>query len=77
MRSMRLDRLKPGRTARITDMRVEGSLGRRLAELGMTRGATVRLVRRAPLGDPIEYVVRGAHIAIRASDAARVETEGE
>lgn len=68
----------PGRTA--ADLRVGetgvverivggGALRRRLLELGVLRGAPIRIVRIAPLGDPIELEVRGASLSIRHYDA--------
>lgn len=68
----------PGRTA--ADLRVGetgvvdrivggGALRRRLLELGVLRGAAIRVVRIAPLGDPIELEVRGASLSIRHYDA--------
>ena len=43
--------------------------------MGVTAGATVRLVRAAPLGDPIELLVRGYRLSVRKSEAAAVEIE--
>lgn len=68
----------PGRTA--ADLRVGetgtvdrivggGALRRRLLELGVLRGARIRVVRVAPMGDPIELEVRGASLSIRHYDA--------
>ncbi len=45
---------------------------RRLQDLGLVPGTTVGVERRAPLGDPTVYVVRGTRLAIRAADAAWV-----
>jgi ferrous iron transport protein A len=44
----------------------------RLRELGLTPGARVRLVRRAPLGEPIEITVRGSHLAMRHHEATDI-----
>jgi Fe2+ transport system protein FeoA len=41
----------------------------RLMEMGLTPGARVRVVRQAPLGDPIEVSVRGCRLSIRRADA--------
>src|SRR5262245_38310696 len=43
----------------------------RLLEMGFTEGAEVRLVRRAPLGDPLEVLVRGTRVCLRKADAAK------
>ncbi len=44
----------------------------RLRELGLTPGARVTMVRRAPLGEPIEITVRGSHIAMRDHEARHI-----
>lgn len=44
----------------------------RLRELGLTPGAKVQVVRRAPLGEPIEITVRGSHLAMRNHEAEHI-----
>ena len=44
----------------------------RLRELGLTPGAKVTMVRRAPFGEPIEITVRGSHLAMRNHEAADI-----
>jgi ferrous iron transport protein A len=46
--------------------------GRRLGDLGFLQGTEVRAVRRAPLGDPVVYELRGFRVCLRRVDAARV-----
>jgi ferrous iron transport protein A len=45
----------------------------RLRELGLVPGTKIRLVRRAPLGDPLEIAVRGSRLAIRRSEARHIQ----
>ncbi len=45
----------------------------RLRELGLTPGTKVGVVRRAPLGEPIEICVRGSRLAMRNADAAGIQ----
>ena len=45
------------------------------AGVGITRGAEVQVVRRAPMGDPIEVVVKNYHLALREKEAALIEVE--
>ena len=47
-------------------------ISQRLAELGFTSGQTVRVVRFAPLGDPMQVCIRGFHLALRRHEAERV-----
>lgn len=49
-----------------------GAFQRRLYTLGFLRGATVQVVRRMPLGGPLEVDIRGARLGIRQHDARRV-----
>jgi Fe2+ transport system protein FeoA len=47
-------------------------VGHRLFDLGFLPGTTVRALRRAPLGDPTLYEVRGTQLCLRRSEAQRV-----
>jgi len=49
-----------------------GDAHRRLLEMGIVAGTEVRLVRLAPLGDPMEIRLRGYHLSIRRSEARTV-----
>jgi ferrous iron transport protein A len=55
-------------------LRVGGAPGfrRRLMELGLVPGTEVEMVRIAPLGDPVQIVVRGCRLSIRRAEAAEV-----
>jgi len=70
-----LDRLTPGASAIIMGIEGDGPLARRLMDLGLVPGTAIRFVRSAPLGDPLELVVRGTHLSLRRSEAARVHVE--
>ena len=50
----------------------EPDLRRRLLEMGFCNGAAVEVVRRAPLGDPIEFRLRGYHLSLREEQAKNV-----
>ena len=47
----------------------------RLLELGVVRGETIRFERSAPLGDPLEFVVKGYRLSLRAREAAAVTVQ--
>ncbi len=70
--STTLDRLQPGDRCEIESMGVEGPVGVRLEELGFLPGTEVRMVRRAPLGDPVVYELRGAQLCLRAREARSI-----
>jgi ferrous iron transport protein A len=51
------------------------AVARRLADLGFTVGAVVRVVRRAPLRDPVSYLIHGYELCLRRAQAACVLVE--
>ncbi len=51
------------------------SLRRRLLDMGITKGAVVRVERHAPLGDPVQIFVKGYRLAVRLSEARNIEVE--
>lgn len=71
----RLANLALGQQARV--VRVEGAdeISLRLLEMGLTPGATVKCLGTAPLGDPLEFEVRGYRLSVRKREAERVEIE--
>lgn len=67
-----LDALEAGRHARVTAVRGSGAVARRLMEMGVVPGAPVRVIKSAPLGDPLEVRVRNYHLALRRNEAQTV-----
>ncbi len=65
--------LRPGQRATITSIRGASALRRRFIEMGIIRGETILIERHAPLGDPIEYLIKGYHLALRKEEAANIE----
>jgi len=61
-----------GTTVTIESIGGQGAFRRRLLELGLLPGTGVTLMSIAPLGDPLELLVRGASLSIRRADAAVV-----
>ncbi len=69
-----LDELPKGKTAVICAVAgKKDSLRRHLLEMGLTPGAEVTLVKTAPLGDPLEFKVRGYELTLRREDACNIE----
>lgn len=56
----------------IYEMSNEGSIRRRLRDLGFVENAEVEKVGVSPLGDPSAYYIRGAVIALRKADASKI-----
>jgi ferrous iron transport protein A len=67
---MLLSEVKPGQIVEVVRIAGQSSFRRRLMELGLVPGTRVELLRVAPLGDPVELLVRGASISIRKAEAA-------
>jgi ferrous iron transport protein A len=70
-----LDELGRGQTGRILRVGGRPAARRRLLELGVVRGETITLQRSAPLGDPLEFVVKGYHLSLRKREAATITVE--
>lgn len=65
----RNSQIRPGQSARLLHVGGDRSFRRRLMELGFLPGTPVRVVRHVPVGDLVEFEVRGGHISLRASEA--------
>ena len=72
---MRLDELKIGEAGLVKGLRHEGPRLLRLLEMGLFEGVRVVLVRKAPMGDPLELKVGDYHLSLRAEDANLVDLE--
>ena len=67
-----LSKLKPGQQGTIIHVGGNKVVRRRYLELGLVRGETVFVRKKAPLGDPIQYQVKGYDISIRMADAEKI-----
>jgi Fe2+ transport system protein FeoA len=65
--------LNPGQKAVIARVGGTGALRRRFVEMGIVKGETIFIERSAPLGDPVEYFIKGYHLALRREEAALIE----
>lgn len=59
----------------ITRLRGPAPLCKRLLEMGFIKGTSVSVVRKAPLQDPLECLIKGFHVSLRISEAKVVEVE--
>jgi ferrous iron transport protein A len=64
-----------GNSAIVRRLVLPRATARRLFEMGLLPGTRVRVVRRAPLGDPIELRLRNYSLSIRREEAALIEVE--
>ncbi len=67
--------MKIGESAVVKKLYGEGALRRRIMDMGITKGVTVKVRKTAPLGDPLELTVRGYQLTLRKDDAANIEVE--
>lgn len=72
---MTLKELPVGKIAIIKKVKTNGALKQRFMDMGITKGIAVKVVKIAPLGDPIEIEVRGYNLSIRKDDANNIEIE--
>ena len=70
-----LDQLSPGDRGKVIKVAGDADAARRLMEMGLMRGTAVEVVRRAPLGDPLEVKVRGFMLTLRRAEAEHIEVE--
>lgn len=67
-----LDSLIPGQRAVIEDVAGNDAIAVRLMEMGLIDGEEIELLGRAPLGDPLEFLVRGYRLSLRSEEARRI-----
>ncbi len=71
-KSCSLSQLPTGQGGRVERVAAGGSMRRRLLDIGLIPGTRVVCLARSPAGDPAAYLIRGAVIALRDTDAADV-----
>jgi ferrous iron transport protein A len=72
---MTLDELKPGESGRITTIGVVGPLKRRLMDMGVLVGVEVKVIKVAPMGDPLEVALKSYRLSLRRSEAQGINVE--
>jgi len=72
---MTLDDMKPGSECLIKKITAQDKLGQRLMDMGVYPGLMLKVIRNAPLEDPMEIVLDGYYVSIRHEEARYVEVE--
>lgn len=72
MANKTLNMLSNGEFAYIDKLNIDGDMRRRLQDIGLTKDAKIKCVGKSPLGDPIAFFIRGAVVAIRSEDCAKI-----
>ncbi len=73
---MTLADLKAGHEADLVDIDPDLTLRPRLMEMGLTPGVRLSVIRVAPMGDPIQVLVRGTRVSLSKADAAGIRVAG-
>lgn len=67
-----LSELLPGDRGVIRKMKTKGAIRRRLMDMGFVTGTPIEVEKIAPLGDPVDILVKGCHVSIRKEEAQNV-----
>lgn len=67
--------MRPGSKCRVVAVHGGDAVTQRLMEMGVIAGSEVEVVRLAPLGDPMQVAVLGYQLALRRTEAARIEVQ--
>ena len=70
-----LKELGIGESGSIVKIGTIGALKQRFMDMGITKGTEVKVLKIAPLGDPIEIEIRGYNLSIRKADAEKIVIE--
>lgn len=68
----RLSELKPGEKGIITRIEGSGVVRKRLLDMGLVKGTEITVIRKAPLGDPVEFLLRGYNLSLRKKESDSV-----
>ncbi|MGB8891632.1 MAG: metal-dependent transcriptional regulator [Methanoregula sp.] len=72
-----LDTIKPPARCRIVAVPPRGPFRQRLLAMGITPGTEIHVIRTAPMGDPVEYMIRGYHLSLRKDEARFITVKSD
>ena len=70
-----LSDLKPGDKGTIAKIGGQGAVRRRVLDMGVVPGSEIEVVRVAPLGDPVEFKLKGYNLTLRKSESQAILVE--
>ncbi len=73
MNATTLNQVKEGEIVEVTALHSEGTMRRRLRDIGVIEGTKIQCLQKSASGDPIAYLIRGAVIALRKDDSSLIE----
>ncbi|HID71461.1 MAG TPA: iron transporter [Thermoplasmata archaeon] len=74
-KKLTLDKVEAGRKGVVVKIKGRGPTKRRLMDMGIVSGALIEVIRKAPLGEPIEFKIKGYHLTLRKDEAEMVTVE--
>lgn len=72
---MTLTEVEPGKEYKVVKLQDTGATRRRIMDMGITKGTPIKILKVAPLGDPVDLTVRGYHLSLRKDDLNKIEVE--
>ncbi len=75
MQNISLAELPEGKTGVITSIDTQSPTAQRLLDLGFVPGTPIKAMKRAPMGDPTTFEIRGYQLGLRRSESEIVEVE--
>lgn len=69
--------LEVGQSGRVVRVIGADEVSRRILEMGVTPGVEIRRLGTAPLGDPLEFELRGYRLSLRKNEASHIEISEE
>ena len=72
---MTLRELTPGQPGTVAGCGAAGAVKRRIMDMGVTPGVEIKVIKTAPLGDPVEVRVRGYELSLRKDEAAQIQID--
>lgn len=71
----KLSELKSGTKCRVKEVNGSGPVKRRILDMGVVPGSEIEVIRVAPLGDPMEFRLKGYYLSLRKEEAENVFVE--
>jgi len=72
MEIMKLSEMKRGETGVVETLHGHGNIQHRLVDMGVVKGTHITVVKKAPLGDPVEVKVKGCALSLRLNEASMI-----
>ncbi len=72
---MKLSELREGEAGVVVEVIGDSEVRRKLLDMGIVKGAEIKMVRNAPLKDPIEFELKGYYLSLRRKEAENVIVE--